>query len=68
MIEKKLTFNVLMDNENRMTVGFGINSLPSKFILDKKGNIRFNDNVLEKRDDALVDSISMAIEILRAGE
>lgn len=46
--EMKYTFNVLMDmkdpktNTNPAAVGFRVGGIPTKFVIDKSGNIRFS--------------------------
>ncbi len=66
--EKGYTFNVLMDNENQMVADFGVTGIPAKFILDKKGNIRFNGSGFKGNDDALVEEISIMVDILRGDD
>jgi peroxiredoxin len=39
--QHKYTFNVLMDNENTAIVKYKVEGIPTKFILDKNGMIRF---------------------------
>jgi len=39
--KNKYTFNVLMDDNNSTIGAFGINGIPTKFILDKTGQIQF---------------------------
>ncbi len=65
---KGYTFNVLMDNDNKMVGDYEVSGIPTKFILDKEGNIRFKSSGFNGNDDALVDEISIVVEILRGGE
>jgi len=65
-IDKKgYTFNVLMDTESSMVVDYGVEGIPTKFILDKTGNIRFESFGYSGNEDALIDEISIMVEILR---
>ena len=41
MTTNKYTFDVLMDNDNKVVEQFKVSGIPTKFILDKEGNIRF---------------------------
>jgi thiol-disulfide isomerase/thioredoxin len=41
IVKNKYTFNVLMDNENIVIGKYKVEGIPTKFILDKKGMIRF---------------------------
>ena len=65
---KGYTFNVLMDTENSMVDDYGVEGIPTKFILDKAGNIRFESGGFNGNDDALIDEISIMVEILRDGD
>ena len=65
---KSYTFNVLMDNDNKMVADYEVSGIPTKFILDKEGNIRFKSTGFNGNDDALVDEISIVVEILRGGD
>lgn len=65
---KGYTFNVLMDNENKMVEDFGVNGIPAKFILDKEGNIRFKSTGFNGNNDSLVDEISIVVELLRGND
>ena len=59
------TFNVLMDDESSMVADYGVEGIPTKFILDKTGNIRFESFGFGGNEDALIDEISIMVEILR---
>ncbi|HEV2830773.1 MAG TPA: redoxin domain-containing protein, partial [Hanamia sp.] len=37
----KYDFQVLMDNEDQVVAGFKVNGIPTKFIIDKNGDIQF---------------------------
>ncbi len=57
------TFNVLMDNENEVVEKFGVKGIPAKFILDKNGRIRFSSSGYNPDEDAMVDELTMMIEL-----
>lgn len=63
---KNYTFNVLMDTEDTVVASFGVSGIPTKFILDGKGNIRFKSVGYSGDNDALVDELSTMIELARA--
>ncbi len=65
---KGYTFNVLMDNTNATVADFGVSGIPTKFILDKEGNIRFESTGFNGNDEDLVDEISIVVEMLRGGD
>lgn len=58
------TFNVLMDLENKTVVDFGVSGVPTKFVLDKNGQIRFKSIGYSGNNEAMVEELSMVIEIL----
>ncbi|MCU0391434.1 MAG: redoxin domain-containing protein [Thermoflexibacter sp.] len=62
--KKKYTFNVLMDNENTVVTSFGVSGIPTKFIIDKNGDIRFKSVGFSGNADAVADEISMMIEMI----
>lgn len=63
MTKKNYPFHVLMDNKDEMVTSFGVSGIPTKFILDKEGNIRFKSIGFNGNDDALVFELSTMIEM-----
>jgi len=57
------TFNVLMDNENKTVTDFGVSGIPTKFVVDKNGKIRFKAVGFNGNDDELVTELGMMIEM-----
>jgi len=62
---KNYTFNVLMDNDDKVVSAFGVSGIPTKFVLDTKGKIRFKAVGFDGSADALVDELSSMIELAR---
>jgi thiol-disulfide isomerase/thioredoxin len=62
---KGYTFNVLMDNDNRVVSSFGVSGIPTKFIVDKSGKIRFKSVGYAGSTDALVEELSMMIDVAK---
>jgi len=62
---KNYTFNVLMDTEDTVVASFGVSGIPTKFILDANGKIRFKSVGYSGDNDALVDELSAMIELAR---
>ena len=66
-------FEVLMDNKdpetkiNKVVSDYKVNGIPSKFVIDPQGNIRFNLMGFEGSNEAAVDEISMMIDMARKG-
>lgn len=59
---KGYTFNVLLDNDDRVISSYGVSGIPTKYILDRNGKIRFKAIGFEGSDDGLADEVSMMIE------
>ncbi|MEO1260737.1 MAG: TlpA disulfide reductase family protein [Bacteroidota bacterium] len=62
------TFNVLMDNDSKVVAAFGVSGIPTKFILDKQGKIRFKSVGFNGNDVDLVRELEMMIDIAGGGE
>ena len=63
MTKKKYPFYVLMDNEDKMVKDFEVSGIPTKFIIDKTGNIRFKAIGFEGNTDALADVVVDMVEM-----
>ena len=63
---KSYNFNVLMDNDDKVVSSFGVSGIPTKFVVDRQGKIRFKTVGFDGSAEALVDELSTMIEIARA--
>lgn len=63
MAKKKYPFYVLMDEDNKMVTDFKVSGIPTKFILDKNGRIRFKSVGFSGNADELVYEVSTMIEM-----
>lgn len=63
---KSYTFNVLMDDDNKVVSSFGVAGIPTKYVVDRQGKIRFKTVGFDGSADALVDELSTMIELARA--
>ena len=63
MTNKKYPFYVLMDNDNKMVEDFKVRGIPTKFVIDKEGKIRFKAIGFNGNDDALVDELTTMIDL-----
>jgi thiol-disulfide isomerase/thioredoxin len=67
---KHYDFEVLMDLKdprtkiNKVVSSFGVKGIPAKFIIDPKGNIRFQLTGFDGSNEAAVDEISMMIDMV----
>ncbi len=60
--QTKYTFHVLLDNENKVVEAFKVSGIPTKFIIDGQGNIRFKV-VGNETGDKAVESLSTMITL-----
>lgn len=63
MTKKNYPFYVLMDNDDKMVADFKVSGIPTKFVIDKEGKIRFKSVGFGGNDDALVDELTTMIEL-----
>jgi hypothetical protein len=63
MNKKNYPFYVLMDNDNKMVADFNVSGIPTKFVIDKEGKIRFKSIGFSGSDDALMDELTTMIEL-----
>ena len=61
--KNKYTFHVLMDNDNAVVEQFKVEGIPTKFILDKEGKIRFKSVGFDGSDDKLISELTAMIEM-----
>jgi peroxiredoxin len=59
----RYSFDVLMDNENKVVEQFKVDGIPTKFVLDKEGRIRFKSVGFDGSDDKLMNELSVMIEM-----
>jgi thiol-disulfide isomerase/thioredoxin len=70
--DNKYTFNVLMDEkgedgrQSKVVSSFGVDGIPTKFIIDKSGNIRFKFVGFSGSNDKLVEEVTSMIEMVNA--
>jgi peroxiredoxin len=63
--QNKYSFQVLLDNDNKVIESYKVSGIPTKFIIDKNGNIRFKAVGFSGSDDKLVDELSTMISLLQ---
>ncbi len=59
----KYSFHVLMDNDNKVVEDFKVEGIPTKFVIDKDGLIRFKSVGFDGSDDKLVKELTAMIEM-----
>lgn len=63
---KGYTFNVLMDNDDKVISSYGVSGIPTKYVLDRNGKIRFKAVGFEGSDEGLAEELSLMIETARS--
>lgn len=59
----KYSFDVLMDNDNKVVEQFKVEGIPTKFVIDKNGVIRFKSVGFSGSDDKLIAELTAMIDI-----
>lgn len=65
MNKNNYSLYVLMDEDNSVISSFKVDGIPTKFVIDKEGNIRFKSVGFSGSTDKLVTELSMMIEMVR---
>ncbi|PRY41058.1 thiol-disulfide isomerase/thioredoxin [Spirosoma oryzae] len=63
--KKKYPFQVLLDENDDVVTNFKVSGIPTKFIIDKNGNVRFRSVGYNGDADRTAAEISQMIDILR---
>lgn len=66
MNKNKYPFHVLLDEADKVVADFKVSGIPTKFVIDKTGNIRFKSIGFDGNDGALVDEVNMMVEMASA--
>ena len=57
------SFNVLMDVDGSVVGSFGVTGIPTKFVIDKNGMIRFRSSGIGGSEQEIVNELTMMIEL-----
>ncbi len=63
--EKKYSFQVLMDNASTVVKDFKVEAIPTKFIVDKNGNVRYKVTGAQADEGKLFDEITTMVESVK---
>ncbi len=63
---KGYTFNVLLDNDDKVISSYAVSGIPTKYVLDRNGKIRFKAIGFEGSDEGLAEELSLMIEAARS--
>ena len=61
--KNKYNFHVLMDNDDKVVAEFKVEGIPTKFVIDKKGMIRFKAVGFDGSDDKLISELTAMIDM-----
>ncbi|MBC7850547.1 MAG: TlpA family protein disulfide reductase [Chitinophagaceae bacterium] len=59
----KYSFQVLMDNDDKVVEQFKVDGIPTKFVIDKNGIIRFKSVGFSGSDDKLISELTAMIDL-----
>ncbi len=62
--KNKYPFHILMDVENKVVADFGVEGIPTKFIIDKNGKIRFKSVGFSGNAEELVNELTEMINLI----
>jgi thiol-disulfide isomerase/thioredoxin len=63
--ETKYTFHVLLDNDSKVNESFKVTGIPTKFVIDGKGKIRFNVVGVSGTTDEMIQELVSMIELAK---
>jgi len=63
--QNKYPFHVLLDLDNKVIEAYKVEGIPTKFIIDKNGKIRFKSEGFDGNTDKLVEELRSMIESVR---
>lgn len=61
--KNKYTFDVLMDLQDKVVAQFQVDGIPTKFVIDKEGKIRFKAVGFDGNDEKLMQELTAMIEM-----
>lgn len=62
---KGYPFHVLLDLEDKVVASYGVSGIPTKFVVDKNGKIRFKSIGYSGSAETLVDELTAMIELAK---
>lgn len=65
--KNKYDFQVLLDTEDKTITDYAVEGIPTKFLIDKSGNIRFKIVGFGGNADELVEEMKIMVDAIRSG-
>ncbi len=63
MEKRNYPFHVIMDTEDKVVADYKVSGIPTKFIIDKQGNIRFKAIGFSGSDEGVIEELTTMIEL-----
>ncbi|PMD97133.1 hypothetical protein BWI97_09530 [Siphonobacter sp. BAB-5405] len=63
--KNKYNFRVVLDDTDEVVTRFKVSGIPTKFVLDRKGQIRFKSSGFTGNAEATAEEVSQMVEMLR---
>jgi thiol-disulfide isomerase/thioredoxin len=64
--EHKYDFHVLLDTEDKVISKYAVEGIPTKFLIDRNGNIRFRIVGFDGNADRLVEEMKIMVSLIKA--
>jgi thiol-disulfide isomerase/thioredoxin len=63
--ENKYNFQVLLDTDDKVIENYAVDGIPTKFLIDRNGNIRFKIVGFDGNADKLVDEMKIMVDAIK---
>lgn len=63
--ENEYPFRVLLDTEDKVVEAFQVRGIPTKFVIDKNGNIRFTKIGYDGNDETMIKELDLMIALVK---
>lgn len=64
--DNKYNFQVLLDTDDKIIENYAVEGIPTKFLIDKNGNIRFKVVGYDGNLDKLLDEMKLMVSVMKA--
>lgn len=68
MTKKNLAWEILLDEEDKTVKAFNVNGIPTKFVIDPEGNIRFKSVGYSGNKEKSVEELALMIELSKEAQ
>jgi thiol-disulfide isomerase/thioredoxin len=60
--DNNYTFHVLLDEKDKIIANYNVSGIPTKFVIDPKGNVKYTSVGYNGNADELVQELSLMVE------